>query len=294
MRHLAITGMETAAMISRMRLGLAMRATPPSARIIAGTRSSAMTAVAPACSAMRACSTLMTSMMTPPLSISARPTFRRRLVVPEKAVPPAPFVPMPVVAFPLVPFWRASVIAGVPPEPAGPRRIQRVWSGARTSSLSAFDDWSPLAQPAPRLELVEFQDEQGHIVVLRSAAGKRIGFRENGAHHRLCRYVPCGGGGGHHPLLAPLFVVVGHGFADAVGVADQQVARLHSQALLGVSRLRQQTHDRPIGLEPQDFRRSACAPSKHQRRVMAGVHALQHAGVEIERAEEKSRIPVCG
>ena len=33
-------------------LGLAMRATPPSARIMAGTRSSAMTAVAPACSAM--------------------------------------------------------------------------------------------------------------------------------------------------------------------------------------------------------------------------------------------------
>ena len=57
-----------------------MRATPPSARIMAGTRSRAMTDVAPASSAMRACSTFITSMMTPPLSISARPTFRRRLV----------------------------------------------------------------------------------------------------------------------------------------------------------------------------------------------------------------------
>ena len=40
-----------------------------------------MTATAPALSAMSACSALVTSMMTPPLSISARPVFRRRLVV---------------------------------------------------------------------------------------------------------------------------------------------------------------------------------------------------------------------
>jgi len=67
-------------MICLIRAGRAMRATPPSARIMAGTRSRAMTETAPASSAMRACSTLITSMMTPPLSISAKPTFRRRLV----------------------------------------------------------------------------------------------------------------------------------------------------------------------------------------------------------------------
>src|SRR2546429_2725660 len=80
MRHLAITGIDTAAMISRIFLGEAIRATPPSARICAGTRSSAITATAPAFSAMTACSALVTSMMTPPLSISARPVFRRREV----------------------------------------------------------------------------------------------------------------------------------------------------------------------------------------------------------------------
>src|ERR1700730_7466702 len=80
MRHLAITGIDTVAMISRIFLGEAMRATPPSARIWAGTRSSAITATAPAFSAMEACSALVTSMMTPPLSISARPVFRRREV----------------------------------------------------------------------------------------------------------------------------------------------------------------------------------------------------------------------
>src|SRR6266566_1074907 len=81
MRHLAITGIDTVAMISRIFLGEAMRATPPSARICAGTRSRAITATAPAFSAMEACSALVTSMMTPPLSISARPVLRRRLVL---------------------------------------------------------------------------------------------------------------------------------------------------------------------------------------------------------------------
>src|SRR5580692_11164256 len=80
MRHFAITGIETSAMISRIFLGEAMRATPPSARICAGTRSSAITATAPAFSAIEACWALVTSIITPPFSISARPVFRRRLV----------------------------------------------------------------------------------------------------------------------------------------------------------------------------------------------------------------------
>src|SRR5262249_22170003 len=46
-------------------------------RISDGTRSSAITAHAPAFSAILACSALVTSMITPPLSISARPTFTR-------------------------------------------------------------------------------------------------------------------------------------------------------------------------------------------------------------------------
>jgi hypothetical protein len=52
MRAFAITGMVTAAMISLIFTGSAMRATPPCARISAGTRSNAITAVAPASSAI--------------------------------------------------------------------------------------------------------------------------------------------------------------------------------------------------------------------------------------------------
>ncbi len=58
-----------------------MRATPPSCRMSAGTRSSAITATAPASSAILACSASVTSMITPPFSISARPVFRVRVPV---------------------------------------------------------------------------------------------------------------------------------------------------------------------------------------------------------------------
>src|SRR5260370_27843195 len=77
MRTLAITGIVTVFMISRMILIDAMRATPPSLRMSEGTRSSAITAQAPAFSAICACSALVTSIITPPLSISAKPTFTR-------------------------------------------------------------------------------------------------------------------------------------------------------------------------------------------------------------------------
>src|SRR5229473_4453320 len=72
-RHLAITGTETALMIWSIMSGSLIRATPPSALMSAGTRSSAMTATAPASSAIFACSGVTTSMITPPLSMSAIP-----------------------------------------------------------------------------------------------------------------------------------------------------------------------------------------------------------------------------
>src|SRR5262245_54186599 len=47
MRHFAITGIETPASISLIKAGSDMRATPPSRRMRAGMRSSAITAAAP-------------------------------------------------------------------------------------------------------------------------------------------------------------------------------------------------------------------------------------------------------
>ena len=70
-----MTGMVTAALMASIISGSLIRATPPSRRMSAGTRSSAMTAHAPASSAILACSAVTTSMMTPPFNISARPRF---------------------------------------------------------------------------------------------------------------------------------------------------------------------------------------------------------------------------
>src|SRR3954454_11030230 len=70
-----MTGMVTASWMPLIIAGSLIRATPPSRRMSAGTRSSAMTADAPASSAIFACSGVTTSMITPPLSISARPAL---------------------------------------------------------------------------------------------------------------------------------------------------------------------------------------------------------------------------
>src|SRR3954462_504036 len=77
MRALAMTGMVTASWISTILSGSAIRATPPSARMSAGTHSSAITATAPASSAIPACSAVVTSMFTPPFSTSGRPPLTR-------------------------------------------------------------------------------------------------------------------------------------------------------------------------------------------------------------------------
>ena len=64
-------------MMPSIMSGSLIRATPPWARMSAGTRSSAITATAPASSAIFACSGVTTSMITPPLSISAMPRLTR-------------------------------------------------------------------------------------------------------------------------------------------------------------------------------------------------------------------------
>ena len=68
-------------MMPSIMSGSLILATPPCARMSAGTRSSAITATAPASSAILAWSGVTTSMITPPLSISAMPRFTRAVPV---------------------------------------------------------------------------------------------------------------------------------------------------------------------------------------------------------------------
>src|SRR4028119_1493052 len=103
MRAFAITGMETASWMPEIISGSLILATPPSARMSAGTRSSAITATAPDSSAIFACSASTTSMMTPPLSIWAIPLLTLH-----------------------GPGWRPVSDLGVRPRPPGAPRPPRV------------------------------------------------------------------------------------------------------------------------------------------------------------------------
>eukprot|EP00967_Tisochrysis_lutea_P121985 scaffold201487_cov28-Tisochrysis_lutea.AAC.1 len=67
-----MTGSVVCAMTSLIIAGSDERATPPSRLMSAGMRSSAITATAPASSAMRACSPSTTSMITPPFWNTAK------------------------------------------------------------------------------------------------------------------------------------------------------------------------------------------------------------------------------
>ncbi len=99
MRTFAITGIETTRWICSITSTAVMRATPPSLRMSAGTRSSAITAQAPASSAIFACSAVVTSMITPPFSISASPTFNSKAFAPTRSAP-----------LPLLSFDRSSCL----------------------------------------------------------------------------------------------------------------------------------------------------------------------------------------
>ena len=82
-----MTGIVTASWIPLIIAGSDMRATPPSRRMSEGTRSSAITAQAPASSAIFASSGVTTSMITPPFNISARPVFSRNVARSVIALP---------------------------------------------------------------------------------------------------------------------------------------------------------------------------------------------------------------
>src|SRR6266478_6544914 len=140
MRTFAITGMVTAAMISRITLIEAMRATPPSLRMSDGTRSSAITAHAPAFSAILACSAFVTSIITPPLSIFAKPTFTRHSF--------EPLLPLPL---PFTFFASMSLLLSV--LKLFPRLIHQTNCPPHLSSLPR-DHHEP--RPAPRQNVARF------------------------------------------------------------------------------------------------------------------------------------------
>src|ERR1043166_836031 len=163
-RHLAMTGMVTAAMIDLIRSGSDILATPPSLRMSAGTRSRAITAQAPASWAILACSGVTTSMITPPLSIWASPA----LTLKEPFTEPLPLelrVPLRWVTFGILrrPSGPSGTFAGHLP--------RRGWGWA---VLEPLQDHRPLGrvlvvgeqavavQPRQHVHLLEHVEQWGH------------------------------------------------------------------------------------------------------------------------------------
>src|SRR6478752_7403713 len=116
-----MTGIVTAAWIPSIIAGSDMRATPPSRRMSAGTRSSAITAVAPASSAIFAWWASTTSMITPPRSISASPRFTR--------------------AVPTSEFWEGSLMR--PMLPGARSRTRSDCSGCHLDGVAHVREFHP-------------------------------------------------------------------------------------------------------------------------------------------------------
>lgn len=70
-----------------------------------------------------------------------------------------------------------------------------------------------------RLSRGQPQNEQSHVVVLRRSGCEGVSFAEEMLENRPHGLEADALRGFQHPVFTPLFVIGGHGFADAVGVA---------------------------------------------------------------------------
>src|SRR3989475_8463023 len=169
-RHLAMTGIVTAAMIDLISSGSDMRATPPSLRMSAGTRSRAMTAQAPASWAMRAWSGVTTSMITPPFSLWCRPALTLKL----------PFTP----SFPLLEPLRSATFGILRPGKLEPLQYQGSLRGVLGVGQQAV-----AVQPREHVHLLEHVEQRRHRppreVCVRGGAGLLTASVEF-AHEKEC------------------------------------------------------------------------------------------------------------
>src|SRR6267378_4956586 len=169
-RHLAITGMVPAAMIDLISSGSDIRATPPSLRMSAGTRSRAMTAQAPASWAMRACTGVTTSMITPPFSIWARPALTLKL----------PFTP----SLPLLEPLRSATFGILRPGKLEPLQYQGSLGGVLGVGQQAV-----AVQAGEHVHLLEHVEQGRHRPAREVGVGGAAGLLSTGvefAHEEEC------------------------------------------------------------------------------------------------------------
>ena len=166
-------------MMPSIMSGSLIRETPPWARMSAGTRSSAITATAPASSAIFACSAVTTSMMTPPLSISAMP--RLTPAVPVAVPPTVGGVLSGLVRVSLLVTVRPSAVcgrAGASARPGGGGCLQPTCRGAAVTVGSAVHEAGRrhvVQVDGPQVLGVAGEPEPAHAARERSARGGHDG-----------------------------------------------------------------------------------------------------------------------
>src|SRR6266581_1638540 len=174
-RHFAITGIVTAAMIDLISSGSDMRATPPSLRMSAGTRSSAITAQAPASWAIRACSAVTTSMITPPFSICASPA----LTLKEPFTDPFPLrTPLRSATLEIL---RGRVGIAAPAHPPPPRIVRTIRNLARPIPRLV----RTIRPASEKLEALQDQGSLGGVLVV----GKQAVAMQPRQHVHLLEHV---------------------------------------------------------------------------------------------------------
>src|ERR1700680_758983 len=83
----------------------------------------------------------------------------------------------------------------------------------------------PTGESAKRKSLKGAEDDEGHVVALRGACGEGVGGLHDAGYGVTSRDAVAGGNGFYQPRFAPFGEIGFHGFAEAVCIDDQQVAR---------------------------------------------------------------------
>src|SRR5258707_12431144 len=98
--------------------------------------------------------------------------------------------------------------------------------------------------------LEHLQNDEGEIVILLRTRGKPVGALNHRSHDILRGAVTTHFGCRDEPLFTPFLEVGGHGFANSIGVPDEDVVGLKLQLALLILNIGEDAQDRSTGFQP--------------------------------------------
>ncbi len=115
--------------------------------------------------------------------------------------------------------------------------------------------------------------------MLRRAGGERVGCVEERFQHLLCGKMHAAHRFRNHAILTPFFIFRFIASRDAVGIADQDISRLHGEDALLITGFRQQSYSGAAFFETKDFAGSHVVSQfdKADHRCIAGGRFLGFA-----------------